>query len=127
MKMLTSKRGFTLLELLMVIIVVGILASLAIPQYQNFVERSRCTEAVNMIAAIKSAQALYELQEGETAGAIADLSDFISVVDTTNWAFTTTNATITATKQVIPNNNNTITWTMANRSWSGTHPNAPSN
>ena len=74
MKILKSKKGFTMLELLMVVIVIGILASLAIPQYQSFMEKARVAEAKQMIGAIKNAQELYYLEhnrygtEGEIRG-----------------------------------------------------------
>ncbi|MDD4202358.1 MAG: type IV pilin protein [Candidatus Omnitrophica bacterium] len=68
MRVLTSKKGFTMLELLMVIIVIGILASLAIPQYQSFMEKARTAEARNVISSIKSAQELYFLEHGWYGG-----------------------------------------------------------
>lgn len=64
MKVLTSKKGFTMLELLMVIIVIGILASLAIPQYQSFMEKARVAEARNTVSSVKSAQELFFLENG---------------------------------------------------------------
>lgn len=47
-----SHLGFTLLELLIVVIIIGVLASLAIPQFAAAVDRSRETEALNIISAI---------------------------------------------------------------------------
>jgi prepilin-type N-terminal cleavage/methylation domain-containing protein len=61
MRILKSRKGFTMLELLMVVIVIGILASLAIPQYQSFMEKARAAEAKNFIGAIRNAQELYYL------------------------------------------------------------------
>ena len=122
MKMLKSKRGFTLLELLMVIIVVGILASLAIPQYQSFVEKSRTTEAVNMIAAIKSAQMLFKLEDGTNfASSTGALTDYITISDTDNWWFTTDANSVTATRNGGGSyTGDTIIWTLADGggSWS---------
>ena len=40
-----NKKGFTLLELIIVIIVIGILASIAMPRYMRVAERARVTEA----------------------------------------------------------------------------------
>lgn len=47
-----TKKGFTLIEVLVVVIIVGILVSVAIPQYTKVVERSRFTKAQVMAKAI---------------------------------------------------------------------------
>ncbi len=45
-------RGFTLIELLAVVLIVGILTAVAVPQYKKSLERSRLTEATQMLPAI---------------------------------------------------------------------------
>jgi prepilin-type N-terminal cleavage/methylation domain-containing protein len=49
-------KGFTLLELLMVVIIIAILASIALPQYLRVSERSRASEALTVLAAIRSGE-----------------------------------------------------------------------
>ena len=41
-----NKKGFTLVEILTVVIIIGILSALALPQYRRVVERARATEAM---------------------------------------------------------------------------------
>ena len=48
-----NQSGFTLLEIIIVIIIVGVLASLALPKFFNTVEFSRSSEALNAVGGIK--------------------------------------------------------------------------
>lgn len=55
MKLKNRKSGFTLLEIIIVIIIVGVLASLALPRFFSTIEFSRSTEALNVIGSLKRA------------------------------------------------------------------------
>lgn len=54
--MIRDAKGFTLLELLVVLVIVGVLATLGVSQYGRTVERSRQAEAISMLGAMRGAQ-----------------------------------------------------------------------
>ena len=57
-----NKRGFTLIELIIVIIVIGILAMVAIPQYLRATERARIGKGINALGLISKAEKMYRAQ-----------------------------------------------------------------
>jgi len=61
---LAYKKGFTLLELLIVVIILGILASIALPQYTSTIEKARSGEAIINVGSIRTALDRYWYQNG---------------------------------------------------------------
>jgi len=72
-KMGMAKRGFTLLELIIVIIIIGVLATLGFTQYVKMVEKSRTAEAKMILGQIRSAQRAYFTEKNTYTSAIGDL------------------------------------------------------
>ena len=67
------KKAFTLIELLVVVLIIGILAAVALPQYQKAVIRAHTAEALAMLASIAEGQESYYLANGEYTNDLEDL------------------------------------------------------
>ena len=63
-----NNHAFTLIELLVVVLIIGILASVALPQYQKAVEKARMTEAIIVTKAIATAHQRYYMEHGTYLG-----------------------------------------------------------
>ena len=62
-----NQRGFTLMELLVVIVIVAILAAVAVPLYTNYVRDAHRTEARGAISAVITAEQAYFQRHGGTS------------------------------------------------------------
>ncbi|HGL9171030.1 TPA: pilin, partial [Neisseria gonorrhoeae] len=93
----TLQKGFTLIELMIVIAIVGILAAVALPAYQDYTARAQVSEAILLAEGQKSAVTEYYLNHGEwpkdnTSAGVASASDikgkYVKSVTVTNGVVT---------------------------------------
>ncbi len=112
-----STKGFTLLEVLMVVIIIGVLATLAIPQYTKTVEKARATEAYSNIGTLRKAEWIFYNEKNPqtftTAVGSLDIENPNSSA-TRNFSYTVggvsaTAFTITASRRSGVNSGETIT------------------
>ena len=68
--MMCNKKAFTLIELLVVVLIIGILAAVALPQYQKAVFKSRWAEAFSNMKILGNAVELCELENGKADGTL---------------------------------------------------------
>ncbi len=68
-----GQSGFTLVELAIVIVIIGVLASFGVPRFRDAVERSKAGEAFAYLASVRSAQERYHAREATYATDLSNL------------------------------------------------------
>jgi prepilin-type N-terminal cleavage/methylation domain-containing protein len=92
-QMNAAQKGFTLIELMIVVAIVGILAAVAIPQYSNYQSRARASATVNDLASYKMAISSCIQENGGIANCAAGTNGIPAIAPTTNTAGLTYDAT----------------------------------
>lgn len=80
----TPTRGFTLIELMIVVVIVGVLSVLAITGYRKYIYAARNTEAIQFLGACRTAQETYFQSFGQYAGDSNNWSAHPAIVPTEN-------------------------------------------
>lgn len=70
-KILRKKSGFTLIELMIVVVIIGILAAVAIPAFIRFIKRSKTSEASSLVRSLYEGAKTYYDREQWTQGLVA--------------------------------------------------------
>ena len=85
-----KKKAFTLTELLVVVVVIGVLAAVVLPKFNKVVETRKTTEAEELMAAVRTEQERHCALDKQYVQDLSQLSDIIPNTDTKNFTYVAT-------------------------------------
>ncbi|EGQ8105127.1 pilus assembly protein PilA [Vibrio parahaemolyticus] len=114
-----KQQGFTLIELMIVVAIIGVLSAIAVPAYQNYVAKSEAATALGSLRALVTPAELKLQQDGALSGVVADLggsaSHALGTITTSNSSASA--ATLTFTFNTGSLNGDTIELTKTTSGW----------
>ena len=88
------EKGFTLVELMIVIVIVGVLSSVALPSFLNQRARAEATEAVQQIGLLLKEAEIQNLESVEVDTIVTNLTAMLPTDDSTKWNYAVDNSTL---------------------------------
>ncbi len=122
-----TRKGFTLIEVLIVVIILGILATIAVPQFTKIVEKTYGAELGTNVAAIQTGQAIYALENDGSYvaadGATAINASYSITIKEKDWDLETdASGNISAFRKDGPEKDDTVIFDKTSAVTGGTWP-----
>jgi len=123
-----NEKGFTLIEMLIVVVIVAILAAISVPIYVEYVKTARASDAKTTINAIWQAAQVYYQDKGEWPNTVEDLENesYVQMAKSTKlqWNFQIVGAppqlvTAISTEQMKGGAGKEVTYNIETGAWSG--------
>lgn len=123
-----NEKGFTLIEMLIVVVIVAILAAISVPIYVEYVKTARASDAKTTINAIWQAAQVYYQDKGEWPATVEDLENekYLEMARSTKlqWTFQIVGAppqqvSATSTEQMKGGSGHSVIYNIEDGTWTG--------